>query len=491
MISLRARDSVVRFVANQYPKTRTSDGVTTQRAEQAIAKYLTLVEKVLVEAIVFGNKAPAMGWYTVLLGYLAKKSPRITEKKLYVHSLLSKERLQPLLVENKGSNLTGRPSMVYLNHEHYEVGLTLSRSVLDSEDIIKTIWEIEGLNLLSRYPDIRDIDREVQVAPEGFQLTPINMDSLEDYLRGLFALYDEDANIDRGNLRGLISACMVAIIAYQFHGRLVNRIEEKPYGRVYQLGIGVQNLPKTLRPVILNPAYEYDIGSSVFSWRLSMAIKLGLVENNPSSIKARFPATYEYTTKTSQVRRRVVKEIHQSPNVIDPISKIAVWVKKAITALSNGAKMRQSCYFDPHGVFRVPAIPGILQRDEVLISAFENNETISSITNESAEIAKSINKFWRDGEKDKWPSHPDGLYYKNGAIAMPRLLTFLYQHFETDLMDRFCVLLGQESNNQVIARIHDAVVVREKISAATLAKIIRQLKEDFSLPVLRLDGKKL
>lgn len=491
MISLRARDSVVRFVANQYPKTRASDSVTTQRAEQAIAKYLTMVEKVLVEAIVFGNKAPSMGWYTVLLGYLAKKSPRITEKKLYVHSLLSKKRLQPLLVEDKGSNLTGRPSMVYLNHEHYEVGLTLSRSVLDSEDIIKTIWEIEGLNLLSRYPDIRDIDREVQVAPEGFQLTPINMDSLEDYLRGLFALYDEDASIDRGNLRELISACMVAIIAYQFHGRLVNRFEKKPYGRVYQLGIGVQNLPKVLRPVILNPAYEYDIGSSVFSWRLSMAINLGLVKNNSTSIKARFPATYEYTTNTKRVREAIVTDIAQNPDVIDPVDEILSMVKRAITALSNGAKMNQGCYFDSKGRYHRPAIRKILKNDDVLVSAFQNNQTISAITEESAVIANSIKDHWKSGGKDNWASHPDDLYYKNGAIAMPRLLTFLYQHFETDLMNQFCFLLGQESNNQVIARIHDAVVVREKISAATLAKIIRQLKKEFSLPVLRLDGKKL
>lgn len=426
-----------------------------------------------------------------MLSYLAKKSPRITEERHYLHSLLSKKKMQPLSIWEKGSNLTGLPSYVRINHNHYQVEYSIDKSLLESDDIIRDIWERESEKVLNRYPDIKDIDRDVSIAPADFQITPINMDSLENRLRSLLDAFDPDISIEKANLRELLSAYQVAILAYHFNGHLVNRWEKKPYGRVYQLGIGVQNLPKTLRPVILNPAHEYDIGSSVFSWRLSMAIKLGLVENNPSSIKARFPATYEYTTNTKQVRKGIVTDIAQNPDVIDSVDEILSMVKRAITALSNGAKINQGYYFDSKGRYHQPAIREILQNDNVLVSAFQNNQTISAITEESAVIANSIKDYWKSGGKDNWSSHPDDLYYKNGAIAKPRLLTFLYQHFETALMDRFCSLLAEKTNNQVLARIHDAVVVREKIPKRTLATIIQELKREFDLPVLRIDGNAL
>jgi hypothetical protein len=79
---------------------------------------------------------------------------------------------------------------------------------------------------------------------------------------------------------------------------------------------------------------------------------------------------------------------------------------------------------------------------------------------------------------------------QSGRLSKAKVLAFLYQTFETELMDLVCKLI-EEKGKQVIARIHDAVITREKLSLDDKEEILYKIKQATENEYWKLNHKEL
>ena len=79
---------------------------------------------------------------------------------------------------------------------------------------------------------------------------------------------------------------------------------------------------------------------------------------------------------------------------------------------------------------------------------------------------------------------------QSGRMSKAKVLAFLYQTFETELMDLVCNLI-EEKGKCVIARIHDAVITKQKLSVDDREEILYRIREATENEYWKLNHKEL
>ncbi|MBZ9649574.1 hypothetical protein K9B33_18720 [Sphingobium sp. 3R8] len=411
-------------------------------------------------------------------GALARQAPFITDNRAQVsldalskqcgifeykkkrHSVWTEFReICPLFVViDKGNNLKGRNTTIQINDRTI-------RKLLDyvSDDVL--VQEVFS-----------------GAASDGAkpEMIAVDLENLKNYI--------DNTDYDLAhNAEGKGSEWVAKVQRNAYQARLVQRIAAhlggqypqypKPsvFGRTYYHGLSIQTMSKQVRAAVLGEHYQYDLSAAIYG--IKLAIISGIVAKpNERHVENRldglFTYTKEYLREKDAIRQRLADQC-LTATPIKAAGKLRL-VKQAITAIGFGAKTDAALWHDGH-----PTALADILRNKDDRERFLNDKFVINFIAEQDELTEAIiSHLKRVGQFD-----PIKQAIRD-AKAIPRItdahiLAYLFQHYETSLMDDIVAIAQAE--RPVVARIHDAFVTSDKLSEATQAAIAEKLREAHSL----------
>jgi len=231
-----------------------------------------------------------------------------------------------------------------------------------------------------------------------------------------------DANSLRGAVAGYDKVHDIKVANRLLHfnnvfGYLPHIINESPFGRKYYKGINLQGASKRIRKDAFPHAIEIDINSASNEWLMQQAKLHGL---NYSLIE-------EFSQNKKAVRIAITIGVFGEHHSEEDFGNI----KQCITAIGFGARL---------GNTKENSIYKIL-RTKVNCRKFMKHWFIEGYYKEMNEIGKAVYKANKDQLKNV-----DCLYSVNKKnkklFKKAKLMAYLYQHFERNVMDTAFVGFG-------------------------------------------------
>lgn len=411
-------------------------------------------------------------------GALARQAPFVTDNRAQVsldalsrqcgifeykkkrHSVWTEFRdICPLFVViDKGSNLKGRNTAIQINDRTI-------RKLLDyvSDDVLVQEVFFDG-------------------ASDGAkpEMIAVDLENLQNYIDNTD--YDLAHNAEaKGSewvakvQRNAYQARLVQRIAAHLGGQYPQYAKPSVFGRTYYHGLSIQTMSKQVRAAVLGEHYQYDLSAAIYG--IKLAIISGIVAKpNERHVENRldglFTYTKEYLREKDAIRQRLADQC-LAATPINAAGKLRL-VKQAITAIGFGAKTDAALWHDGH-----PTALADILRNKGDRERFLQDKFVTNFIAEQDELTDAIISYLkRVGQFD-----PIKQAIRD-AKAIPRItdahiLAYLFQHYETSLMDDIVAIAQAEM--PVLARIHDAFVTSAKLSATTEAAIAEKLAEAHSL----------
>ena len=264
--------------------------------------------------------------------------------------------------------------------------------------------------------------------------------------------------------------------------------QKKPseFGRMYYEGVSVQNVNKELRRAMLGNCWEYDIRSSVIAWKMGFAQQYLTSESLDGDIRRNFPATLNYLEDKADFMRTVCLY------VFDDRSKGAgefhmKLLKQAFTAISFGARLASTGWQDGSGHWNNPALVNILKNTQER-NRFFNDRSVRAFIKEQNTLDDFLFKQFKTHQPKlvKLPC----LLTHSGRLSKAKVLAYLYQHGETQVMDIVCATAAA-NERKPIANVHDAIFFKRRLGAELKAEIEWQMRSQTGNPYWHLTAKEL
>lgn len=361
-------------------------------------------------------------------------------------------------VLDKGSNLKGRNTTVSISDKTIRKLLDyVSDEVLVREMLVDAAassgdpeWIDVDLDNLQNYIDNTEYDLAHNAAGKG----------------------DEWASKIRRNSD---QARLVHRIAANLGGKFPQYPKPSAFGRVYYHGLSIQTMSRQVRAAVLGEHFQYDLSAAIYG--IKLAIISGIIgKPNERHVENRldglFTYTKEYLREKDAIRQRLADQcLMETP--INASGKLRL-VKQAITAIGFGAKTDAALWYDGH-----PTALGQIIRNKADRERFLKDIFVKNFIAEQDELTDAIIlHLKRAGQFDTIKQAiKDAKKIKR--ITDAHILAYLFQHYETDLMNDIVAIAQTEM--PVIARIHDAFITSKKLSDATQAAIDDKLREAHSL----------
>ena len=458
---------------------------------ELLAKYVANLEDELNNAIVRGRSVE--GWlfdaYDISLTNVGNNGGRVWRK--------GNVRIHKWLVDN------GIVLFKNLDPIRKANSFTKNISLVSFTDLVKIIDQesLEALRLKSEAeltvflnnPSSVDIAKLMPILKEIKALTalarknkyhdaPIDVQSLQEYIKQLVTNGNKDLKARQvdANIR---CAIKILRIAQLNNGVLPQKVNQSDFGRIYYEGYSVQSVKKSLREAMLGDSYEYDIKSSVISWKMSFAKNLMQATGLSGDPELEFPGIGYYLKDKRAFTQDVINHVFRA-DCDWSITKKEDKIKEAMTALSFGAKLVEANWVDENGVEQETSIMEIIddvgERERFMTSSYVN-----AFKKDQARLDAFITEVF----KKKLPNikNIERLQTKRGT-SNSKLLSWLYQHAETEIMDFVRMQIAMLSKH-VIANVHDAIVVREKLTGIELQTIVQKTQAKFRLDYFALGEK--
>lgn len=466
MIRIEVRPEVERALSAAFP-------VPKNAARRALSKYVQVLEQLLTQALMNGRTPEQikLNTYSISLQRLANQGGQIGLDRKRVHAWLRVNGLELVRTVTPGSNLTGVVSTVKLTE----------LAVLAPETGALTNKEMDiTINRGSDYA----LD-EVDTAPSQ------DVDWLEVDIKSLIAytqwVTEQSKLISKEEKqRVLLQANTVLIEANSRCGKYPQIRKPSVFGRMYYEGLSIQNVNKELRRAILGDCWEYDIRSSVISWKMGFAEECLAALGSQQSIRQAFAATTSYLEDRRDFMRTVRHFIFlDGSNVHRELqSKL---LKQAITAISFGARAKTTGWFNMAGQWTNPALAEIIKNAEER-QRFLGDATIRKFIQEQNQLDDFIfDLFKREGADLLKQSY---LQTPSGRASKSKVLAFCYQHTETQVMDIVRELAAKHGRTP-LASIHDALFFRQRLGADLKCEIEVEVRERTANSYWSLGAKQL
>ena len=452
-------------------------------AARALAKYLRTLQGLLFRSVQRGLTPVQrkMGLFAISLHDLANKGGRIGPHKLRVHKWLKDNQLELVQTVEKGSKFSGEYSTVKLTKlATLEDKATVSSSVVLE---IKSDRELDQY-LMGDFDDSSAIFKQLfpEIEPSvqpgmtaGFDFLPVDILSLKSFILWVNKAADFGSKDKRQQV--LSNAKLVLAVA-SINGNLFpQRIKRSPFGRTYYEGVSIQNVHKELRRAILGECWEYDMRSSVVAWKMGYAKALLLSAGAEPDVRAYFPATTLYLEDKADFMATVRYFTFGADSVLTKEFQLGL-IKQALTAISFGAKSTGVGWIDGCGKWQNPALANILmnkcERDKFLA-----DPTVKAYINEQRVLDDFI---FSQAKMHLAPLMLEPcVHTASGRTSKSKVLSYLYQHAETEAMNLVCSVAHQYGHEPV-ARIHDAVFFRRRLGV--------DLKQEIELMLQQVTGNK-
>lgn len=328
------------------------------------------------------------------------------------------------------------------------------------------------------YPDLfRSSNPDIE---HDYDILTVDRSSLANYIAWVISSARKYSSEKR--IQALRQARIVFAVISTFDGLFPQRKKPSPFGRMYYEGISVQSVNKELRAAMLGNCWEYDIRSSVISWKMGFADKLAA--QSSKSVREMFPATLLYLESKAAFIMELRQYVFDSQQGKEASERL---IKQALTAISFGARNRTHGWRVNGGDWQNPALVDIIKnesdrkkflaysliRDFIQEQNVLDNYLYQDVKTNSAELLKK-----------------SALQTRSGKGSKAKVIAFLYQHSERDVMDLVAELAAQ-SNRKVLARVHDAIFLRHRLGLDLTCEIERAMREKTGNPFWHLTAKQI
>jgi hypothetical protein len=442
-------------------------------AARALNKYLAAIEGLIFNAIQRGitPEQRKLKLFAISLHELANRGGRIGPDKIRLHKWLKENKLEIVQKVENGDKFRGEYSLVKLSKLANISGqLTVSAKQIDEiksdRELNRYLTGDESDNAAvfkHLYPEL-DTTHSQESVLDQFDFAPIDVESLKAFIVWL----SDRADVAAGDklAQSLIHAKTILAVAAVTDGIYPQRRKTSPFGRIYYEGVSVQNVHKELRRAMLGDCWEYDIRSSVVSWKMGFARRLLKDAGLALDVRSQFPATSLYLEDKTDFMSTVRYFTFEGNVSLTPEFQLGL-IKQALTAISFGAKILAKGWTDCTGNWHNTALVEILQ------NSLERNRFLSDPT-VKAFIAeqKALDQYVFDLVKLEAPQLLDLeiLKSQSGRISKSKTISYLYQHAETQAID-YVLDYAEQHGHKPIARVHDAIFFRNRLGVDLKSEI--------------------
>ena len=483
MIQLQLNPIVLQTLQQHFPKPKNS-------GSRQLDKYLKLLAKQLETSMMHGRNAwmQSKNLYTVSVYKQRQRGGQIGKKKLRLQNWLEQNNLELFKVSVLGSNMSKQLSVVQLTelvtlvqtHTHFT-------SIQDLEtDELRKLLEHQALTnkeLFDKlYPYAESLSAEE--LEETYDYVDIDMKSLRNYIAWL----KNDAKLleEKKKEQYMLQADTILRVAQYTNGIYIQKKKSSVFGRNYYSGISVQNVNKELRRAMLGHCWEYDIRSSVFAWKMGLAEDCYSTLNTTEPLKKVFSETLLYLENKKEFMATVRHYTFNDESTISRELQDKL-IKQAVTAISFGARRGTHGWTTNGTDWNNPSLVEIFKsKDER--DRFLNNIIIKKFLQEQNTLDKFIFSSCVEA-KCSFLSR-DEVRTQSGSLSRAKVIAYLYQHFETQVMDVAAKEI-EARGRRVIARIHDAIIIDKKLGVDSKCEVEEAMKAATSNEYWHLVAKEL
>jgi hypothetical protein len=266
----------------------------------------------------------------------------------------------------------------------------------------------------------------------------------------------------------------------------VQRKKPSLFGRMYYEGTSVQNINKELRRAVLGNCFEYDIRSSVVAWKMGWAKQYIDARELGEDLRKVFSSTLNFLEDKADFMGTVQYFTFgdDSPVHIDLQPKL---LKQAFTAISFGARQNTTGWQNESGGWTNPALVDIIKNGTDR-ERFLADPTVQAYINEQSILDTHLYELVKATRRDLLSK--SFLQTPSGRPSKSKILAYLYQHDETEVMDIVCEVAAQHGR-EPIARVHDAIFFKHKLSVDLRHEIEMTMQDQTKNPYWRLSHKQL
>lgn len=359
-------------------------------------------------------------------------------------------------VEQKGSNLRATNNPYEKNTRVRVVNERLLAMLLEEKSPTTIFWH---------FYDQADLANADQV--------PIDMDNLQRYIGNTELALETAVDTKlRAKLQGSLWQAQIVHKIGQFTadnaGEAVLPLVPvtSPFGRTYYKGMNIQNVSKEVRSAIIGHHFQYDMNAAVFAIKLYL---FGIINGGDNNLVGTAVGSYtrQYLAEKKLIRERLAKSIFGGINLTWDFRVKAV--KNALTAIGFGARTSATAWITDEGVkgtalseiLVAPSARTAFLSDPWVAAFLEEQKHIEDVILAAAEASASAPQMIQAAADSNGA---------NGKATRGGKLSWVYQQEETNLMD-LAVQAVEGAGIPVIARIHDAFIVREKLPVKVLDDI--------------------
>jgi hypothetical protein len=328
------------------------------------------------------------------------------------------------------------------------------------------------------YPDL-DL---TNININDYDFTPVDLYSLRSYIKWIKtgAKYYSD-NKKRKLLR---EANIVLQVSTYFNNNtqwgllFPQRKKVSEFGRTYYRGISIQSVNKELRRAILGQSYYYDARSSAIAWKHKFAAEVKQL--NP---ELTFEVTELYITDKNEFFELIMQDMKNQFDNSELNDGLYKSFKTAITAITFGARVTTGgVYFDAYGNIEYSAINKTIKNERIR-DAFIHNELVIQFNKEQSALDKFIFEKYKSNPLVKQQKF---LHSEKGILNKSKVVAYAYQQEETQYMNDIKFLISEFTNSQLLANIHDGIVVDIELSTLIHKEIEDTIKQKYNIPLFKL-----
>ncbi|WP_158268427.1 hypothetical protein [Limnohabitans sp. Hippo4] len=478
MLTIEYVPSVLAALESAFPKP-------PNRAKQQLDKYLALLERLMRFSLLKRSPlAHKYNAYDIPLTKLINGSPTINNKKWRVHEWLGKHGHALVKNINKSANnitkeiavLKPTANLIVKNDNLLKYLQSLTALELDAYlNSLTQDWQDLVADYQSHYHSLSAKDRKSQ-----YFTSPVDIAALKRYMTGLVQGSTALNKYQQENT--IVQAEYVLRLAQVSNGLLHQKIDKKAFGRTYYEGVSVLSTRKELRMAFLGTSWEYDCKSCSTSWKMAFAAEWHAQKKSRKlDVRQSFAAMTLYLEDKEAFFDAVILEVYNS----QPTQECKDTIKSAMTALGFGAKLSMGTWRSDTGEESQSSLFEVFEKDAVALKRFIDCYLVKKFNAEQQTLNKFIvAKFSVDAV---WQAEmaAEQQRKKVKQFSSAQKIVWLYQHAETIMMDMVRAEV-KKSGNTVLANVHDAVVVRNQISAKLLATIERKVQQRTGVSYFRL-----
>ena len=488
MIKIQVNPEVLAALSQAFPPP-------TYNAARALDKYIAVLERLLFASLQVPRNSMQfkLNLYAIPLQRLANSGGQIGPKKVRVHKWLRENHLELVQSVTTGSNQNQQLSQVRLTDRAFMtdslnpgVQTPMNNPQLSDREISAYLTGDDQAN--QALFDLLHPDWDHRWSEEFIlsQFDPIQVDarSLESYIVWLTT---EATKLTKDKKAAAIRQARIVLGSSKaFNGWYLQSKKPSEFGRMYYEGVSVQNVNKELRRAMLGNCWEYGIRSSVIAWKMGFAQQYLTSAGLDDDVRQNFPSTLNYLEDKADFMRTVRLYVFDDHSKESGEFHIKL-LKLAFTAMSFGARLASTGWQDGSGHWNNPALVNILKNTQER-NRFFNDRSVRAFIKEQNTLDDYLFKQFKSHHPDlvKLPC----LLTHSGRLSKAKVLAYLYQHGETQVMDIVCATAAA-NERKPIAKVHDAIFFKRRLGAELKAEIEWQMRSQTGNPYWHLTAKEL